>query len=55
MNDKLKQLKSLVRRFLKKIRYVPLRAVDCDQFAVEELCAKLRDATKPKRRKKAKT
>lgn len=54
MSDELKRLKSLVRRFLKEIRYVPLRAVDCDQFAVEELWVKLRDAAKPEKRKKAK-
>jgi len=54
MSAELKKLKKLVRQFLHEIRYVPLRAVDCDQFTVEELWTELENATKPKRRKKAK-
>lgn len=54
MSAELKKLKKLVQQFLHEIRYVPIRAVDCDQFTVEELWSKLDDATKPKKRKKAK-
>jgi len=54
MNDELKKLKKLVQQFLHEIRYVPFRAVDCDQFTVEELWSKLDAATTPKKRKKAK-
>lgn len=54
MSVELTKLKKLVQQFLHEIRYVPLRAVDCDQFTVEELWLKLENATKPKKRKKAK-
>lgn len=54
MNDELKKLKKLVRQFLRELRWVPFRAIDCDQIAVEELWLALEDATKPKRRKKRK-
>jgi hypothetical protein len=42
----LNSLKSLVRRFLKEIEYVPMRAVDCDQDEVERLMKSLSEATR---------
>jgi hypothetical protein len=44
-----KELKSLVRRFLKEIEHVPFRAVDCDQEAVKDLKARLKRAIKNKK------
>lgn len=49
LRSELKELKSLVRRFFKETIYVPYRAVDCDQYAVETLHDKLLAATKIKR------
>lgn len=41
---KLKELKSLVRKFFKEIECVPLRAVDCNQEKVYNLIEKLEKA-----------
>ena len=43
MNDeeKLRELRRTVRNFLREISSVPMRAVDCDQDAVERLKDKL--------------
>lgn len=53
MSDELSELKSLVRRFLKEIQGVPMRAIDCDQETVHELKEELYEATRIKRRAKA--
>jgi len=42
----LEELKSLVRRFLNEIQFVPMRAVDCDQDEVERLMTQLAEAAK---------
>jgi hypothetical protein len=42
----LEELKSLVRRFLNEIQFVPMRAVDCDQDKVERLMTQLAEAAK---------
>jgi hypothetical protein len=47
--DELESLKRLVRKYLRETRYVPLRAVDCDQMLVYDLLDKLHGATKRKR------
>jgi hypothetical protein len=46
------RLKTTVRMFLAAIRWVPLRAVDCDQMLVDELWSRLCEETKPSRKKK---
>ena len=50
MSDELSKLKSMVRRFLKEIRGVPMRAIDCDQEKVHELMGELHEATRIKRK-----
>lgn len=52
LRAELKKLKSLVRRFFKETIYVPYRAVDCDQYAVEELRDKLLASSKVSRKTK---
>lgn len=47
-----KRLKATVRMFLDAIRWVPMRAVDCDQLLVEELWSWLYEETKPIRKKR---
>lgn len=54
LRGELNTLKSLVRRFLHEIEYVPFRAVDCDQTAVEKLTCSLYDAIRPQRKQPAK-
>ena len=46
------RLKATVRMFLDAIRWVPMRAVDCDQSLVDELWSRLCEETKPGRKKK---
>jgi hypothetical protein len=46
INAELKELKSLVRKFLKAVQHVPLRAIDCNQDLVNDLECKLLDATR---------
>ena len=46
------RLKATVRMFLDAIRWVPMRAVDCDQLLVDELWSRLREGTRPSRKKK---
>lgn len=48
-----RELKSLVRKFLREIRHVPFRAVDCDQDAVDELRSRLRKAAGAARKRRA--
>jgi hypothetical protein len=48
--DELESLKRLVRKYLRETRYVPLRAVDCNQMLVYDLLDELHAATKRKRR-----
>lgn len=45
------RLKATVRMFLDAIRWVPMRAVDCDQMLVDELWTRLCAETKPSRKK----
>ena len=47
-----RELKTLVRRFLREIRHVPFRAVDCNQDAVDDLRERLRKATRPTRKRR---
>jgi hypothetical protein len=47
--DELESLKRLVRKYLRETRYVPVRAVDCDQMLIYDLRDKLHGATKRKR------
>ena len=46
------RLKATVRMFLDAIRFVLMRAVDCDQPLVDELWGRLCKETKPSRSKK---
>lgn len=46
------RLKATVRMFLDAIRWVPMRAIDCDQLMVDELWSRLCKETKPSRKKK---
>ena len=41
MDEKLKELRKVVRDYLRAIQHVPMRAVDCDQDREERLWAKL--------------
>ena len=52
MNDELKKLKSLVRRFLELTEFVPLRPIDLNgtQEEAYELLAKLRAASRPSKK-----
>ena len=43
--EKLKKLRGLVRKFLREIEGVPMRAVDCDQEKVNRLWEQLADAS----------
>lgn len=45
----LEELKGLVKQFLEEIMYVPFRAVDCNQDAVEDLWEKLADIVEEKK------
>ena len=46
------RLKATVRMFLDAIKWVPMRAVACDQLLVEQLWSRLCRETKPSRKKK---
>lgn len=49
LQNELIELKSLVRQFLEETKYVPFRAVDCDQNIVEELWYKLSNAVEERK------
>jgi hypothetical protein len=49
--EELRQLKALVRKFLKETQYVPYRAVDCDP-SVHDLIDQMHAAVKPSRKRK---
>ena len=53
--SELKALKHLVRRFLREIKHVPFRSLDCDQKLVNELEIQLLEATSVKRQRKQST
>lgn len=44
--EKLAALRALVREFLDEISGIPMRAIDCDQDAVDDLWRKLAKAAK---------
>lgn len=45
------ELRRAVRRFLREIRFVPFRAVDCDQDRVDEAWHAVKDALRAPRRR----
>ena len=51
VENELKALKALVRKFLKETRYVPYRYVDCDPI-VHDLIDQMYVAVKPTRKRK---
>jgi hypothetical protein len=52
--SELKALKSLVRRFMKEVQWVPFRPADCNQEKVYSLIEQLADASVNRSKKKVK-
>lgn len=49
LQEEQEELKSFVKEFLEETKYVPFRAVDCDQNIVEELWYKLSNAVEERK------